>query len=291
MVTAHRRRSGFVLPAILILGGALILLANLGTLPQDAGWRILQLWPLILVAIGVELLVPRMVNGAAAQVIALVLVVLIAVAGFAYALAGPSIAGGTYTRFESTSPAAGLTTATLRIDDAADQVTITGRDIGDQLYQAKIDYVGSAPGFEYGNGNVKISRSSNFFNSWSRARDVIDVSVNQSVAWTVVIDGAGTTATIDLSAGKLESFHLNGAGCTVTVIGGTPHGAVRVAVDGVGIKLTMQMPAGTDYRVTAEGLGTTVDGVTQTAGWSAAPDRYDISLNGVGAHAAVTTTS
>ena len=289
MVTT-RRTTGFLLPAILILGGALILLANLGTLPQDAGWRILQLWPLILVAIGVELLVPHLVQGAAAIVLALALVLVIALGGFVYALAGPSMGSASYVRFQSTSPVAGVREATLRIDDAADQVTITSRDLGDQLYQAKIDYVGSAPGFAYGNGDVTITRSSNFFNSWGRARDVIQLDLNQSVAWTVVMDGAGTTTRIDLSGGRLQSFHLNGAGCNVTLIAGAPHSAVTVAVDGVGIQLNVQVPAGTDYRITADGVGTSVDGVAQTSGWSAAADRYDISLNGVGAHAAVATS-
>ena len=287
-MVAARRPYGTVFPILLILAGGLILLANLGTLPEDTGWRLLQLWPLLLVMLGVQLLVPHLVHGAAVQAVTLLLVVVIALGGFAYAIAGPSMVSGSYTRFQSTSPVAGITQGTIRIDDAADRVTITARDLGSQLYVANIDYVGSAPKFSYAGGDIHVSRDSNLVNFWGRPRDVVTLAVNPSVAWSIVIDGAGTTSRIDLSNGNLQSFHLNGAGGNVTLIGGPAHGAVRVAVDGVGLALTLQLPQSTDYRVTAEGIGTRIDGVAQTAGWSTSADRYEVSITGVGTHATVT---
>ncbi|HET7465406.1 MAG TPA: hypothetical protein VFL29_01955 [Candidatus Dormibacteraeota bacterium] len=288
--TPARRRVPVVWPILLILGGALILLVNLGTLPEDTGWRLLQLWPLLLVMLGVEILVPLLIRGAAVTVVTLLLVGTIAAGGFAYALAGPSIATASYARFQSTSPLTGETAATIRIDDAADRITINAGDTGSQLYEAKIDYDGSAPSFSYADGQIRITRSSNFINSWGRARDVIDLTVNPSVAWTVVIDGAGTTATIDLSHATLQSFTLNGAGSNVTITVGPPLGPVRMSADGVGIQLTLRLPAAVDYRVTADGIGTGVNGTAQTPGWPTAQNRYDVTANGVGTHVTVTTT-
>ncbi|HET7419169.1 MAG TPA: hypothetical protein VFL27_02180 [Candidatus Dormibacteraeota bacterium] len=289
-IAAERRPFPVLLPILLIAGGALTLLANLGTLPEDTGWRLLQLWPLLLVVLGIQILVPHLVRGPSVTVVTLVLAGTIAVGGFVYALAGPSTGTASYARLQSTAPLAGESAATVRIDDAAERITITGRDIGSQLYQAKIDYDGSAPTVSHGDGAVRITRSSNFISSWGRARDVIDLTLNPSVAWTIVIDGAGTTATIDMSNARMQSFTLNGAGSNVTITAGSPQGVVRMSADGVGIQLTLRLPATAEYRVTADGIGTGVDGAPQTPGWTAAQDRYDVTVNGVGTHATVTAS-
>jgi hypothetical protein len=54
--------------------------------------------------------------------------------------------------------------------------------------------------------------------------------------------------------------------------------------------VTLRLPSTAEYRVTAEGIGTSIDGAPQTDGWSSASDRFDVSVNGVGTHATVTTT-
>jgi hypothetical protein len=277
-----------VFPVLLILVGAALLLANLGTLPADSGWRLVQLWPLLLVMLGVQILVPHLVRGAAVPAVTLLLIGVLAAGGFAYALAGPSLSSISYERFQSTTPMAGQTEGSIRIDDAADQITITARDIGNQLYQAKVDHFGSAPQFSYVDGEVRITRASNVFNYWGRARDVVDLAVNPSVAWTIIIDSAGTKARIDLSNGHLQSFNFNGAGSSVTITAGSPQGTVHASVGGVGLKLTLQLPATAEYRVTADGIGTSIDGKAQTPGWSSASDRFDVTVNGVGTHATVT---
>ncbi len=287
---ATRRPYGAAFPIVLILGGLVILLANLGTLPQDAGWRLLQLWPLILVMVGVQLLVPHLVPSAAVPALTLLLVGAIAAGAFAYALAGPSAGSGTYTRFESASEAAGLTTGTITVEGAGAQITITSRDLGTQLYQAKIDYAGSAPRLTYADGNIHVisgAGNNNIFN-WNRRQDIVDLAVSRSVAWTINIDGAGTTTKVDLSQGDLRTLKINGVGGTVTVTAGAPNGIVGVSLSGVGTTLNLVVPAAVQYRVTAEGIGTSIAGTAQTPGWSTAQDRYDVSLNGVGARAVVT---
>ena len=284
---AARRPYGLVFPLVLVFGGLLVLMANLGTLPEDAGWRLLQLWPLLLVMLGIQLLVPHVVHGAAVPAVTLLLVGLIAVGGFAYALAGPSFTSTNYTRFESTSPVAGITAGTVTIDEAGAQVTIRAASVGDQLYQAKIDYAGSAPQFNYDAGQLRITTTRNNVFDWSRGQDIIDLTLNPSAAWTVHVNGAGSTVKIDFTAGNLHSFTLDGVGGNVTITASRPNGAVSVGVNGVGTGLTLEVPAGSEYRVTTQGIGTTVDGTGQTSGWATAADRYDVTANGVGSHVKV----
>ena len=286
---AAQRPYRVVFPVLLIVAGLVFLLVNLGTFPDEAGWRLLQLWPLVLILVGVQILVPHLFRGGAAYVVTLILVLLVAFAGLAYAIAGPGAGTGSLTRFNSSSPIAGQSAATIHIDDAADQINITATDTGSDLYQARIDYARSAPRFSYDNGQLHITRSANVFNSWGTSRDVIGLSVNQSVAWTIVIDGAGSNATIDLSNARLQLLQLNGAGSNAHVKLGLPAGVVRVTANGLGVGLTLQVPATADYRVTVNGIGTSVSGTAETPGWSTAQDRYDVSVEGVGTHATVTT--
>ena len=269
---AARRPYGLVFPLVLVFGGLLVLMANLGTLPQDAGWRLLELWPLLLVMLGVQLLVPHMVKGAAVPLVTLLLVGVIAVGGFAYALAGPSSTSTDYTRFESTSPAAGITAGTVTIDASGAQVTIRAGDVGDQLYQAKIDYASSAPRFTYGAGLLHITTTRNNVFDWSRGRDVIDLTLNPAAAWVINLNGAGSTIKIDFTAGNLHSLKLDGVGANATVTLAMPEGSVPVSLDGVGTGLTLQVPAGSEYRVRDQGVGSSVDGTAETSGWAAAAD-------------------
>src|SRR5207247_1651916 len=71
----YRYRS-FFWPALLILAGVVALLVNTGQIPVERLARIIDLWPLILVVIGLELIVRRTVHGVAGDVAAALLVLL-----------------------------------------------------------------------------------------------------------------------------------------------------------------------------------------------------------------------
>jgi hypothetical protein len=200
-------------------------------------------------------------------------------------------ASAPHARFESSSPVAGVTAGTIRIDDAAERVTISAADLGSSLYRLNIDYLYSRPNFSDAGGNLRINRDSNLVNFWGRPRDVIELTVSRSVLWTVVIDGAGSTINLDLTAGRLLSFTFNGAGSNATLAAGAPQGVVTVNLSGVGSRLSLALPPNTQFRATADGVGAFVDGNAQTDDWSTAQDRYDVSASGVGVHATVTSGS
>src|SRR4029077_20176509 len=81
-------------PAVLILVGVFALLVNAGFVPVERLDRLADLWPLILVVIGLELVVRRSLPRAAAE-IAAALIVLLAIGGAAaYVALGPSIPTG-----------------------------------------------------------------------------------------------------------------------------------------------------------------------------------------------------
>src|SRR4030081_1302522 len=86
---AGRYRS-LLWPAMLILAGVFALLVNTGRIPVDRLYQLFDLWPLILIVIGLELIIRRSVRGPAGDVAA-VLVVVIALGGaIVYLVAAPN---------------------------------------------------------------------------------------------------------------------------------------------------------------------------------------------------------
>ncbi len=90
IVEKRRRRGGLVGPVILIALGILFLLSNLGLLGWGVWEVIIRLWPILLIAVGLDILVGRGSIWASA----LVVVVVLAIAAAAVLLLGPVSATG-----------------------------------------------------------------------------------------------------------------------------------------------------------------------------------------------------
>src|SRR5258708_24561075 len=91
------RYRSYFWPAVLILVGVFALLVNSGLVAPERLDRLADLWPLILVVVGLELLVRRSLQGANAE-LAAVLIVVVAISGAAaYVAFGPAIPAGTQT--------------------------------------------------------------------------------------------------------------------------------------------------------------------------------------------------
>src|SRR5258707_13506685 len=120
----YRYRSYFW-PAVLILVGVFALLVNSGLVAPQRLDRLADLWPLILVVIGLELLVRRSLQGANAEQAAVLIVVLAIVGATAYVALGPAIPAGT--QILQVSGAVGAPKqATVRVDDGAAHITMRG---------------------------------------------------------------------------------------------------------------------------------------------------------------------
>ena len=99
------------------VAGVIALLVDLNVISSDRLYRLADLWPLILIVIGIELVSRRALKGAAVDV-ATVLILLIAAGGaIAYVAAGPAIPGGTHT-LDSSDRVGSLDTASVSIPDA-----------------------------------------------------------------------------------------------------------------------------------------------------------------------------
>src|ERR1700680_2807398 len=249
-----RSRRTFFWPALLILIGVIALLVNVGAISSDRLYRLADLWPLILVVIGLELISRRALQGAAGNLAAVLIVLVAAVGAIAYVAFGPSIPGGTRTL--DTSDAVGnLNQATLHVDVGAANMTVTGSgDIGADLYRAHIEYSGSKPdiSLDRSTGDLQFSQN-NPFGVFGSRRFTIDLQLSSAVSWNFNINTGAASDTFRLSALKVGSIDLNAGASREDITLGPPTGAVRITVNGGAVTVHLHRPSGTEASVQVSG--------------------------------------
>ncbi|HEV3461859.1 MAG TPA: DUF5668 domain-containing protein, partial [Candidatus Dormibacteraeota bacterium] len=86
------RNRGLLFPLVLIAIGVVVLLSNTGVLSSDALLRLADLWPLLLVILGLQLILNHTLPRQQATLIGLGATVVIVAAAVAYAALAPTTA-------------------------------------------------------------------------------------------------------------------------------------------------------------------------------------------------------
>src|SRR5207237_9269909 len=137
------RYRGLLFPVILIGIGVIVLLANTGVLSRPAVERLGDLWPLLLVILGLQLILNHTLPRQQAALLGLGATVVIVIAAVAYATLAPATNFGTR-QANVSDRIGGLTAATLDLGYSGATVDIQGgTNLGDSLYQAHVEYPGS----------------------------------------------------------------------------------------------------------------------------------------------------
>jgi hypothetical protein len=281
---------GLFWPAVLILFGILALLVNTNVIPADRLYRLADLWPLLLVVLGLLILVRRTAMPAPTATVAAVMIVLLALAGaVAYVATGPALGNGT---LNSSQPAGSLERASLEIDVGGANITVTGdSSLGDNLYKAHIDYSGRVPNvsLDRSNGEVRISQSNSGFLVPGQ-RFTLSLAISTKIPWAITVNAGGTDDTMMLSDVTLTSMAMNTGGNNADITLGQPHGRVPITFNGGGLTVNMHRPsdAAASVRVSGAGVSLTFDGrhhggigaVQDSAGGGS--DRYDVRISGGG---------
>ncbi len=262
------RYSGLVWPAVLILLGAIALLVNTNVISADRLYRLADLWPLLLIVIGLELFIVRAPISSNVAAVAGVLVVLIAAGGsVAYVAAGAAVPGGRHTIFR-TGAAGKLDHGSLEVDVGAATLKITGADIGSDLFRASVQYEGPGPDISYdsSNGRVEISQGSGF-HFLGPQHFVMDLKLSSKTRWDLQIHSGAAADTYDLSTLNLKSLEDDTGASREDISLGTPNGTVPVSVNGGALTVNLHRPSGTDALVQVSGgaVNLTFDGHSQHA--------------------------
>jgi cell wall-active antibiotic response 4TMS protein YvqF len=243
---------------VLVIVGALFLLANLGVL-SNLNWDVV--WPVLLIALGVWLVVGRI---------------------------GP---GGASADVDSSEPREGLDKAKLEVSVGAARLEVAAAPLDDQLYRVHIEHAGTPPEvrLDRATGTVRISQRSDWFMGARRLH--VDAKITDAIPWEVSCSTGAIRGEFDLSSAALNAFVCRTGASQIDVVLGPPKGIVTLRVEGGALTVSIARPAGTAVQVHAsggavqlrgdgerqEGLGTRT---WKSNGFDAATDRYEVTVSG-----------
>ncbi len=254
-----QRYRSFFWPAVLILAGVIALLVNTGELSVDRIYQLLNLWPAILIVIGLELIVRRSMHGPAGDGAA-ALIVLIAVGGaVAYITIAPN-PSATHT-LDASGPTGNLSHASVEIGVGAATITVTGGSgLGSELYRAHIQYSGSKPdvSLDQTNGKLTIDQSNNTFGLQNR-RFVLDLQLNPEVTWTIAENSGAAQDKIDVPNVHVAGVTLTTGASTDDITLGAPSGIVPVEINGGALTVHIHRPSGTNASADVSGGAVSLD--------------------------------
>lgn len=132
---SHHHRGGLVGPVLLIGLGLIFLAQNLGWVGGEIWLSLLRMWPLILVAVGVDLLIPR--RSGWGTLVSLVLVVAVFVGGFW--LSGVRLGAARSGATETVSiPAGNATRARIRFSPPVAALNLEAISASDALVEGTV---------------------------------------------------------------------------------------------------------------------------------------------------------
>ena len=259
MRSTYRYRS-FFWPALLILAGVVLLLVNTGQIPVERLYQVVNLWPVILIVIGLELVIRHTVHGSAGD-IAAALVLLVAVVGSATYVAVAPDPAATHT-VDASTQLGGVKDAALEIDAGAATITIStiGDDFAADLYRAHISYSGPKPEVGFVDGKLTIKQTGNNLLALGGRRFVLDLKLNPSVTWDAEINTGATSDTIDLHQGQLKSLRLNSGAARHDITLGSASASVPVKINGGALTVNIHRPGGTPVSVDVSGGAVNLNG-------------------------------
>ena len=292
-----RRRNQVVLPVILIAAGILVLAANLGWLAWGSLWDLLNLWPVLLIAIGADLLTA----GRYRWIIVVVTVVVLALAmSGRVPWLGAGGGSGSATPAETHDvrvPIEDADRAEIRLRVGVSELEVSALSGGNALVS----------------GTVRTGRGETFSQNVDRRGDTAVVQLTseqrgiggvrgdggrgwelglaQGVPTDLAISTGVGRSRLDLQSLTLESLRVDaGVGEMVATLPGPRGGSYQASFDtGVGAT-TVRVPEDAAVRIVIDrGLGAVTarggfdaigDDVYQTAGYADADERIDVSIDG-----------
>jgi len=291
------RNRGLLFPLVLIAIGVVVLLANAGVLSSDALLRLGDLWPLLLVILGLQLILNHTLPRQQATLIGLGATVVIVVAAVAYAALAPATPFGTR-QANSSESLGGLTAATLDLSYNAATVDIQAGSLGDSLYQAHVDYPSSDDpptiSLDRVSGTLEIRESSSFspFRIFGSSRRHLAVTLTDRIPWSIQVGGGATNLRLDLRRLQLSKLEVSGGANRLDAQLPSPKGTVLIDVSGGASNLTLRAPAQSEWRVAVSGgvSAVTINGSSsgtlggdfqrQSPGYNSATNRFDITISG-----------
>ncbi|HEY9325827.1 MAG TPA: DUF5668 domain-containing protein [Candidatus Limnocylindria bacterium] len=279
-----RRTPSIAFPLVLIALGIAVLLANAGYLTGVSWRQVAQLWPLLLVLFGVDLLLrPRSMLAAVIVEVALI------GAAFVYLAATPIPSGanaintGPFTSQESVLRV-GASSLSLTLGYGAGDLTVKAGPtaaVMPELVMVKSTHEDIDLQWNVGSSGSAIVNAKGVgpdfvIGGATRAWDVT-VPSDMPVALTLNL-GAGDFD-IDLSSVLLTEATVNNGASNLEIALPRANGNVPVTISTGASSVDLRVPAGVEYRVRVTGGLNTISGPQKSSGYSTAVNRLTIAIS------------
>jgi hypothetical protein len=288
-MTRYRR---FFWPAVLILAGVAALLVNTGVAPVEKLILLVNLWPLILIVIGAELIVHRSLHGPTGDVAAASVVLLAVVFAAVYIAVEPGPAA-THT-LDASADLGDLHQASVAINAGAASISVSGAgDLGGDLYRAHIQYSGVKPDvtFDRANRHLTVEQGQSYPFGLNNGRFALRLQLNSTMSWTILENTGASDDTIDIPDLRVLGITVNTNASREEVTLGPPSRLVPIEINGSALTVRVHLPSGTEARVAVAGgaIDLTAYGRSshavgrltyQSPGFGGPVDAYQVMVNG-----------
>lgn len=267
----ENRHVKLVGPTILIGIGVILLLNNLGYLTWSF-WDILNLWPILLVAAGLELLVGR--RSLLGSLISAI-IVLGLIAGGVWLVGATDITRTTAQTIEIREPRGDITAARVTLSPAVAQINVDALNDSGNFVEATVQHrpnervTDSFTGGNTARLSVKTSGSTGVAMGLSN-RYAWDFSFHPDVKLDLSIDAGMGDVNLDLRALTLESVKVN-AGMGAVTIKLPETGKFDVDIDSGMGTVVIEVPASLGVRLQTEAA---IVGRNLPAGYTRNNNRY-----------------
>jgi len=282
-----RSLGGLILPLILIGLGAFFLLANLGYLAPISIRALVDVWPIALILVGIEVLLGRRRPWVAfgLQLVALALAVSI-VASQSAGLLTPAAARTS----SETVARVGATELALDVSSDFGDLTIAGGASALVETLSTGGEVKVSTDREGGRAKVEIDPRHALVLPFQGVRTDLTVAVASDVPASIRLEIAAGDARLDLRELRITQARVDaGAGDILVSLPTTPQGEVTVDINAGAAKITIEVPSGVEARVTVKGGAVSLEsqnsrlaassGFAETAGYATATSRVTVTID------------
>jgi hypothetical protein len=295
------RRPSLFWPILLIGAGVTFLLSNLGLLPADPWPLLWNLWPLILVIIGLDILLGRrsVLGGVFSAIFALLFVgAVVAMLFVAQNYPQWGTWGSANLRQDYVShPLGGVEQAEVVIDFPSGSSRLFALDDSSKLIEADLRYYGSlSKSVSASNGAARVRLDSRWGSWWGggwwRGGSNWIIGLHPAVEYDLDLDTGSSDCELELSQLRLRSFRLD-AGSGHIRLTLPERGQYQLKLDAGSGDIDIDVPEGVDVRVEYEaGSGNLNaprlrkvshdgrDGIYESDEFSQAGDSVTIALDG-----------
>lgn len=252
------KREGLVWGAVLIGVGAVFLLSNFNYLDVDIWYTILRLWPVLLIAIGLDIVIGRRRSLWVSILALLVIIAIVAGCIWAYGLQTPQSGGQALSSRQIEQSLGAARRARIEIAPAAGEVDLSAlSDPGlllsgtvpassrSQAVKRYSSMAGDEARFTLrGEGQV-------IFQTDEQANQTWNLKLNQTIPVDLVINLGAGELNLDLSDLNLVGLKVNlGVGSTLVTLPSTGNWSGKI--NGAIGSLVIQAPVGVGLRVQAD---------------------------------------